>query len=81
LFNVLTFASSLMFPLLGLTGPVYSVIATFAGALLLLRSWKLLKSPSEGQGSRLFLFSVAYLSCMMIALIVDRLIFLNGFPW
>jgi protoheme IX farnesyltransferase len=81
MFNVLTFASSLMFPLLGLTGPVYSVIAVFAGVLLLLRSWKLYKSPSERQGSKLFLLSVAYLSCMMIALIVDRLLLLNGFPW
>jgi protoheme IX farnesyltransferase len=77
-FNVLTFVSSLLLPLLGLTGPVYTTIAVFAGAMLLWKSWSLLKSPSEGQGLRLFMLSVTYLSCIMAALIIDR-VFLLGF--
>ena len=80
LFNVLTFASSLLFPILGMTGPVYSVAAIFAGALLLWRSWKLLILPSEGGGFRLFLLSVVYLSFVMGALVIDRLTLPVAFP-
>jgi len=79
-FNVFTLSSSLLFPFLGLTGPVYSVIAASAGVLLLWRSWKLMKSPSEIHGLRLFMLSVIYLSCIMGALIVDKVLLLDLLP-
>jgi protoheme IX farnesyltransferase len=77
LFNVFTFSSSLLFPFSGLTGPAYSAIAVSAGLLLLWRSWRLLKSPSEIHGLKLFMLSIVYLSCIMGALVVDRVIFLD----
>lgn len=79
-FNAVTVALSFLLPLLGLTGPVYVAIATFAGVILLWRSWELLKSPSEGRGLRLFMLSVCYLSCIMAALIIDKVFLVGTFP-
>jgi len=79
-FNVLTFVSSFLLPLFGLTGWAYTTIAGFAGAMLLWRSWRLLKSPSEERGFRLFILSVAYLSCIMAALIIDKVFLLSFHP-
>ena len=74
MFNALTVVSSLLFFLLGLVGPVFLAITVSVGVLLLWRSWRLLESPSEDRGLKLFLFSVTYLSCLMGILVVDRLL-------
>jgi protoheme IX farnesyltransferase len=79
-FNVLTFVSSLLLPLLASVGEVYTTVTVVAGAVLVWRSWLLLKSPTEGQGLKLFKLSVAYLSCIMVALIADRLFLLSSLP-
>jgi protoheme IX farnesyltransferase len=78
LFNALTFVSSLLPPLFGLAGLVYTMVAAFAGTMLMWRSWRLWKSPSEELGLRLFMLSVVYLSCIMAALIIDRTFLLLG---
>jgi heme O synthase-like polyprenyltransferase len=48
--NILTVAFSFLFPLLRLTGFVYSVIALAAGAMFLLQNRGLLISTSEVDG-------------------------------
>jgi heme o synthase len=73
LFNVLTLVSSFLFPIFGLAGPLYLVITGIAGAALMWRSWKLLESPGQGQGLRLFKLSIVYLACILAALVVDRM--------
>lgn len=76
-FNVFTFVSSLFFFIFGLTGPLYLTITGVAGVTLIWRSWRLLKSPGEDQGLRLFKLSIAYLSCIIIALVIDRIVILT----
>ncbi len=72
LFNLFTLASSLLFPMLGLMGLVYSIIAGVGGLALLWKSWKLISSPSQDEGFKLFKLSILYLVCIMLALIVDK---------
>jgi protoheme IX farnesyltransferase len=72
LFNSFTLTASLLFPLLGLMGPVYSIIAGVGGLALLWKSCKLISSPSQEEGFELFKLSILYLACIMLALIVDR---------
>jgi protoheme IX farnesyltransferase len=72
LFNLFTLTSSLLFPMLGLMGLVYSVIAGVGGLGLLWKSWKLISSPSQEEGFKMFKLSILYLACIMLALIVDR---------
>ncbi|HTY76044.1 MAG TPA: heme o synthase [Candidatus Nanoarchaeia archaeon] len=72
LFNLVTIASSLLFPLLGLAGLVYSVVAVSAGTWLIIESRKLLISPSEKGGFQVFLFSMPYLAFLMTGLLADK---------
>ena len=72
LFNLVTIASSLLFPLLGLAGLVYSVVAVSAGTWLIVESRKLLISPSEKGGFQVFLFSMPYLAFLMTGLLADK---------
>lgn len=74
--NVLTVAFSLLFPLLGLTGAIYSVVAVGAGAAFLFQNRGLMFSSSETQGFRVFIASMPYLMCLMIGLIIDKLVFI-----
>lgn len=77
LFNVATFGFSFLFVALGITGPIYLIIATAAGLRLVFVSHKLLIAQSETQAFRVFLASAPYLACIMIALIVDRFVFVS----
>ena len=58
--NVLTVASSLMFPLLHLTGIVFSSVALAAGAAFLFQNRGLLAGGSEAYGFKVFLASMPY---------------------
>jgi protoheme IX farnesyltransferase len=71
-FNVFTVGSSLLFPAVGLVGPAYSIIAVVSGIALLWRSWRLINSPSEEEGLKVFKLSILYLGCIMFALMLDR---------
>jgi protoheme IX farnesyltransferase len=75
LFNVATIGSSLLLPLLGLTGHLYSAVAVSAGAWFLFESRSLAVFPSEAQGFKLFLTSTPYLLAVMTGLIVDKILF------
>ncbi len=72
--NVLTIVSSLLLPLLGLTGLLYSAVAISAGAWFLFESRKLAAHPSEASGFRLFLASMPYLALVMAGLVVDKIL-------
>lgn len=71
--NILTVAFSFLFPLLRLTGFVYSVIALAARAMFLLQNRGLLISTSEVDGFKVFAASMPYLACLMFALIFDKI--------
>ena len=72
--NVLTISSSLLLPLFGLAGILYSAVAVAAGACFLFESAKLAVSPSEARGFRVFLASMPYLAALMVGLIVDKIL-------
>lgn len=76
-FNVATIATSLLFPLLGLTGIVYSAIAVSIGIWFALESRKLASFPSENGGFRVFLVSMPYLAFLMVGLLADRIFILR----
>ncbi len=73
--NALTVVFSL-FPLALLAGPLYFVVALVAGAGFIFQNRGLLVSSSEAEGFKVFLASMPYLFCLMVALIIDRIIFL-----
>jgi protoheme IX farnesyltransferase len=75
LLNLVTVLSSLLFPLLGVAGIVYSVVAVFAGIWFTVESRKLLSFPSESNGFKVFLVSMPYLACLMVALLIDKVFF------
>lgn len=75
LMNIVTVASSLLFPLFNLAGLVYLAVALPAGAVFIVLSTGLLALPSETQGFKVFLASMPYLMCLMMGLIVDKLVF------
>ncbi len=72
--NALTIVSSLLLPLLGLTGRLYSAVAISAGAWFLFENRKLVAYPSEASGFRLFLASMPYLALVMAGLVVDKIL-------
>lgn len=73
IFNVATIMSSLLFPVLGLAGILYLIVAVFSGFWLIFESRKLAVYPSETQGFKVFATSMPYLACIMIGLLVDKL--------
>ena len=73
LFNVGAVMSSLVFPVIGLSGLLYFGLALFAGAWFLSETRKLLSEPSGTQGFRVFLMSMPYLAVLMVSLIADRI--------
>jgi protoheme IX farnesyltransferase len=74
--NVLTVASSFLFVLFRLTGLIFMAVALTAGATFLFQNRGLLFSPSETQGFRVFIASMPYLTCLMIGLILDKIVFI-----
>ncbi len=74
LFNLATITSSLLFPLFGLAGIVYSAVAVSAGVWFTFESRRLLVSPSETGGFRVFLASMPYLAFLMAGLLADKIL-------
>ena len=72
--NILTVAFSL-FPLSLLTGPLYLAVAVFVGGAFIIQNRGLIASSSEAEGFKVFLASMPYLLILMLALIVDKIIF------
>jgi protoheme IX farnesyltransferase len=76
LLNVFTVAFSFLLPLSHLTGTIYLVVAFAGGATFLFQNRGLLIRASEVNGFKVFIASMPYLGCLMVALIVDKLIFI-----
>jgi heme O synthase-like polyprenyltransferase len=64
----------LIFPLLGLVGFLYSVVAVGIGLWFTLESRKLWLLPNGENGFRVFLLSMPYLALLMAALVTDKLV-------
>ncbi len=73
--NILTVAFSFSLPLLGLTGPVYLIIALVAGVSFLVHNRGLLGHASEASGFKVFAASMPYLASIMLGLILDKVAF------
>ncbi len=71
--NAVTVAFSFLFPLLGLTGPIYLCFAFLGGGIFLLQNRGLLFSASEAYGFKAFVASMPYLACLMLGLILDKI--------
>jgi heme o synthase len=74
LLNTFTVAFSFLLPLSHLTGSIYLVVAFLAGAAFLFQNRGLLFRTSETHGFKVFIASMPYLACLMLALIVDKLV-------
>ena len=74
--NVATVGFTLLFPLLHLTGAVFSTVALVAGAAFLFQNRGLLSPASGAWGFRVFVASMPYLACLMLGLVVDKIIHL-----
>lgn len=74
--NVLTVAFSCLFPLFHLTGVIYMAVALTAGSLFLFQNRGLIFSSSEAQGFKVFIASMPYLTCLMLGLIIDKIVFI-----
>jgi len=74
--NVLTVAFSFLFPLLHLTGVIYTFFALGAGTVFLFQNKGLLLSDKEISGFKVFISSMPYLACLMVALIIDKFSFI-----
>ena len=72
--NVLTIVSSLLLPILGVTGFFYSAVAFPVGTWFLFENRPLARSPSESRGQRVFFCSIPYLAFIMIGLISDKIL-------
>jgi heme o synthase len=75
LFNIAAIAFSLVLPILGLAGIIYSAVAVSAGIWFALENRKLLVFPSETSGFKIFLASMPYLAILMGGLLLDKLFF------
>jgi protoheme IX farnesyltransferase len=61
--------------LLGCAGPVYGVVATIGGAIMLVLALRVLNDrsgPAEKAGKHLFAFSILYLFLLFAFLLIDR---------
>ncbi len=77
--NLFTVAFSFLLPLSHLTGTVYLFVAFSAGTVFLFQNRGLLFSASEARGFKVFLASMPYLTCLMIGLIIDKIVFAVNF--
>jgi protoheme IX farnesyltransferase len=73
--NAATVGFSFLLPLFNLSGAIYLATAFIGGVAFLVPSTQLLNTPNGAKGFRVFLCSMPYLACLMIALIVDKLFF------
>jgi protoheme IX farnesyltransferase len=64
---------SLMPLVIGLAGPVYGVVATILGLVLIWLCFRFAQERSQQTARRLFLFSITYLAILWAALVIDRL--------
>ena len=72
--NVTTVAVSFFLLLSNLVGILYLAFAATAGIGFLVQSGRLLASPSKAHGFKVFLFSMPYLTCLMLGLIIDKIL-------
>jgi len=79
IFNIAAIGFSLTLPFLGVSGMLYALVAVSAGAWFMFENRKLLVSPSETLGFRVFLASMPYLGLLMVGLVIDRLFFARIF--
>jgi len=70
--NVFAVAFSFLFPILHLTGSVYSCFALVAGSAFLFQNRGLLFSNQQECGFKVFIASIPYLTCLMLGLIADK---------
>jgi heme o synthase len=77
LFNVAAIALSLVLPVLGLAGVLYSALAVFAGIWFAVESRRLLVFPSEAGGFKIFLASMPYLAFLMAGLLIDKVFYVR----
>jgi heme o synthase len=75
LFNIAAIGCSVLLPILGLAGLIYSFFAVSAGTWFVLENKRLLLIPSGANGFRVFLVSMPYLVILMIGLVVDKVAF------
>jgi heme o synthase len=58
--------------LIGFTGPIYGVVATVTGAVMLALAIRLLSDRSDRAAKHLFAFSILYLFLLFAFLLIDR---------
>ena len=59
--------------LIGFTGPIYGIVATVTGAVMLTLAIRLLSDRSDRTAKHLFAFSILYLFLLFAMLLVDRM--------
>jgi len=59
--------------LIGFTGPIYGMVATVTGAVMLALAIRLLSDRSDRTAKHLFAFSILYLFLLFAMLLVDRM--------
>lgn len=69
--TIFLFASSLLLPIYGSLGTLYTVAAILAGGYFIFRNIQLLKNPSKEVAWRNFRDSIIYLKVIFIAIIAD----------
>jgi heme o synthase len=74
--NASTVGFSFLLPIFNYAGPVYLATAVLAGTAFMVPSIQLLNMPNGARGFRVFLYSMPYLMCLMVALIVDKVLFI-----
>ena len=79
LFNSSAIGCCLVLPILGVSGGLYCLILLPTGFWFMLENLKLLKSPSENEGFKVFSASMGYLAILMMGLLADRMFFVR-FP-
>ena len=69
--TIFLIASSLLLPIYGSLGTLYTVVAILAGGYFIFRNIQLLRNPSKEVAWRNFRDSIIYLKIIFIAIIVD----------
>ncbi|MGV3652529.1 MAG: heme o synthase [Devosia sp.] len=82
LYSIILVATTLVPPMIGFGGWIYTVVAVLSGASFLLLAWRLYRAPADVEMKRiarkLFTFSLSYLALIFLALITDRVFSLVG---
>src|SRR5262249_60944979 len=74
IYSVLLLPVSLLPSALGFAGTIYAATAVFSGATFLVLAWRLHRggAAERRDASRLFVFSIVYLSVLFAALLADH---------